>query len=147
MNNKLDIPTLLKALDNESNKNIMDQNYNEIQEMKINILKELELPIEKFNLFINSLKEYKFVNEIPDLNYGHYIRWISLKNPSNIKLTNGGIFCNIKINNSVSLLCKNNQNHFFEIKFDENLIFQKLTNQEKLLYLNFFNKSSLGISL
>ena len=115
MNNKLDIPTLLKALDNESNKNIMDQNYNEIQEMKINILKELELPIEKFNLFINSLKEYKFVNEIPDLNYGHYIRWISLKNPSNIKLTNGGIFCNIKINNSVSLLCKNNQNHFLKL--------------------------------
>ena len=141
MNNKLDIPTLLKALDNESNKNIMDQNYNEIQEMKINILKELELPIEKFNLFINSLKEYKFVNEIPDLNYGHYIRWISLKNPSNIKLTNGGIFCNIKINNSVSLLCKNNQNHFFEIKFDENLIFQKLTNQEKLLLdlINYLN--------
>ena len=84
------------------------------------------------------MSEYKYIDEIPDLDYGHYIRWISLKNPANIKLTNGGILCDIKVNDQVSLLCKNKLNHFFQIKLDECLVFQKLSEQEKII-LNVIN--------
>ena len=138
MTDTLDIPSLLKALDNDNNENIMELDFDKIEKMKRNILSELELSNDKYNSIINSLKEYKYIDEIPDLDYGRYIRWISLKNPSNIKLTNGGILCDIKVNEQVSLLCKNNTNRFFQIKMDECIIFQKLTEQEKII-LNVIN--------
>lgn len=138
MTNTLDIPNLLKALDNDNNENIMDLDFDKIQNMKHNILSELELPEDKYISIMKSLTEYKYIDEIPDLDYGRYIRWISLKNPSNIKLTNGGTLCDIKVNEQVSLLCKNRTNRFFQIKMDECIIFQKLTEQEKII-LNVIN--------
>ena len=70
---------------------------------------------------------------MPELIEGRYIRWINITNPTNIKLTNGGILCEIKIEDYVSLVMKNNINQFFQINLDENLIFQKLTDQEKVI--------------
>jgi len=138
MADTLDISSLLKALDNDNNENIMELDLDKIQKMKHNILSELDLTDDKYNSMMNSLREYKYIDEIPDLDYGHYIRWISLKNPSNIKLTNGGILCDIKVNDQVSLLCKNKSNRFFQIKLDECLVFQKLSEQEKII-LNVIN--------
>ena len=138
MADTLDISSLLKALDNDNNENIMDLDLDKIEKMKHNILSELDLTDDKYNSIIKSLSEYKYIDEIPDLDYGHYIRWISLKNPANIKLTNGGILCDIKVNDQVSLLCKNKLNHFFQIKLDECLVFQKLSEQEKII-LNVIN--------
>ncbi len=133
MGDTLDISSLLKALDNDNNENIMELDLDKIQKMKHDILSELELSEDKYSSIMNSLKEYKYIDEIPDLDYGHYIRWIPLKNPTNIKLTNGGILCDIKVNEQVSLLCKNRSNRFFQIKLDECLVFQKLTEQEKII--------------
>lgn len=138
MGDTLDISSLLKALDNDNNENIMELDLDKIQKMKRDILSELELPENKYSSIMNSLREYKYIDEIPDLDYGHYIRWISLKNPANIKLTNGGILCDIKVNDQVSLLCKNSSNRFFQIKLDECLVFQKLSEQEKII-LNVIN--------
>lgn len=138
MGDTLDISSLLKALDNDNNENIMELDLDKIQKMKHNILSELELSEDKYSSIMNSLREYKYIDEIPDLDYGHYIRWIPLKNPTNIKLTNGGILCDIKVNEQVSLLCKNRTNRFFQIKMDECLVFQKLTEQEKII-LNVIN--------
>ena len=138
MTDTLDIPSLLKALDNDNNENIMELDFDKIQKMKHNILSELGLPEDKYISIMKSLREYKYIDEIPDLDYGHYIRWISLKNPSNIKLTNGGTLCDIKVNEQVSLLCKNSANRFFQIKMDQCIIFQKLTEQEKII-LNVIN--------
>ena len=138
MSESLDVSSLLKALDNDNNESIMDLNFKKIDKMKREILLELELSEDKYNSLLKSLLEYKYIDEIPDLDYGRYLRWISLKNPSNIKLTNGGILCDIKVNDQVSLLCKNKSNKFFQIKMDECIIFQKLTEEEKII-LNVIN--------
>ena len=80
------------------------------------------------------MKNYRYVDEISDVQYGCYIRWIPLKDPNNIRLTNGGLICDIIINDDdVNIRCKNNFNRFMEIKMNENLIFQKLTDQERSL--------------
>jgi hypothetical protein len=77
-----------------------------------------------------------------DLQYGYYIRWIPLKDPENLYLTNGGIMCDMKIvNNQIQIFCKNFRNRFFQFKFDEAVIFQKISSQEKVIlsvldYLN-----------
>jgi hypothetical protein len=69
-----------------------------------------------------------------DLEYGYYIRWIPLKNPEKIYLTNGGIICSIEIiKNQIQIRVKNNMNRIFQIKFDECVIFQKITDQEKVI--------------
>ena len=57
-------------------------------------------------------------------------------------MTNGGIVIDIKIHqNGIQLVCKNFINKKFQIKIDECFIFQKLTDQEKIIlsaldYLN-----------
>ena len=72
--------------------------------------------------------------DLRDLQLGYYIRWIPLKNPSKIYLTNGGIIIDIDIfENGIHIKVKNNRNNIFQIKFDECVIFQKLTIQEKAI--------------
>ena len=69
-----------------------------------------------------------------DLQFGYYIRWIPLKDPNNIKLTTGGIIIDIDIiNDCIQIKVKNNQNRIFQIKFDEVMIFQKLSQQENVI--------------
>jgi hypothetical protein len=90
------------------------------------------------------LKAYRYIETLAEVRYGGYIRWISLKNPEMIKLTNGGIIVNIKIMNEeeVHLVCRNKMNHLFQIKLNENIIFQKLNDQEQVLLsaMDYLNK-------
>jgi hypothetical protein len=69
-----------------------------------------------------------------DLQYGFYIRWIPLKDPDNIYLTNGGLLCDMKIiNDQIHIICKNNRNRIIQFKFDEAMIFQKISQQEHVI--------------
>ena len=142
MNSSLDLDKLMKALDNENNEGILDTNNQSISKIKNDILQQLHLSREKLIKMHKSLKDYKYVDDLKDINYGCYIRYISLKDPKNIKLTIGGIVCDIKIiDDGILVICKNNFNKYFQLNMDENLIFQKLTDQEKVLlsvvdYLN-----------
>jgi hypothetical protein len=76
------------------------------------------------------------VDEMSDLKYGTYIRWICIENPKQINLVKGAVFCEMKItDDGVFLICKNfgNTSRHFQISMDTNLIFQKLTEQELIL--------------
>ena len=132
----MDVQKLLKALDNENNENIINFTTQKIQEMNLKILQELHLKREETLELLKKLVQYKYVDEMDDLKYGTYIRWIPLANPNYIELKKGAIFCNIKITDEgVYLVCKNHgpQSKHFQIKLDENLVFQRLTEQEMIL--------------
>ena len=101
--------------------------------LTLNIINELNLSKKDSKNLLNRLKDYQYVDEVPELIEGRYIRWINITNPNNIKLTNGGILCEIKIQDYVTLVLKNNMNRLFQINLDENLVFQKLTDQEKII--------------
>lgn len=132
----MDVKKLLEALDDETNENLFNFTTHKLREMTLNILKELHLTRKETTDIYNKLKEYKYVDEMNDLKYGTYIRWIPIEDPENIHLTKGAIFCEMKItDNGVFCVCKNlgyNVRHF-QISMDKNLIFQKLTNQELVL--------------
>ena len=131
---ELDVNSLLNALENESNGSIVNLTTSKIKELKNNILQKLQLSGKVLKTFHKKLKEYRYCSDMSDLQYGHYIRWIPLKDPENIKLTNGGITVDIDIiNDCVQLKVKNNRNRIFQIKFDEVLIFQKISSQEKVI--------------
>jgi hypothetical protein len=132
----MDIQNLIKALDDETNENLMNFTTIKMREMTLNILKELQLSRKETLELFKKLKDYKYVDEMNDLKYGTFIRWIPIEDPNNIHLTKGAIFCEMKITEAgVYCVCKNfgyNIKHF-QISMDKNLIFQKLTNQELVL--------------
>jgi len=132
----MDVNKLLKALDDETNESLMNFTSKQIKEMNLKILKELNLSKEDTLELMQKLNGYRYVDEMNELKYGTYLRWISISNPNSIHLTRGAIFCEIKItDDGVKLVCKNhgfNSKHF-QIKLDENLIFQKMTDQELVL--------------
>jgi len=132
----MNVATLLKALEDETNEPLLDFTTKKLREMNYKILKELHLSQKETQDIVMKLKEYKYVDEMNDLKYGTYIRWIPIDDPTNLHLTKGAIFCEIKITDEgVFCVCKNmgyTLKHF-QIKMDKNLIFQKLTNQELVL--------------
>ncbi len=128
-----DIQYLEKALTNETNEGITKLTYKYIDTQKKDILDNLELPKRTTKELIKKLEDYRFVDELPEFVEGRYLRWIKLADPENIKLTTGGILCEIKIEDSIVLVLKNNMNRFFQIKLDENLVFQRLSDQEKII--------------
>jgi len=131
--NEADLSFLEKSLTNECNKNITNLTFDNINKNKQAIISDLYLSKRDKDTLLKQLKDYQYIDELPDLVEGRYIRWINIINPHNIKLTNGGILCEIKIEDYVTLVMKNKMNRFFQINLDENLIFQKLTDQEKVI--------------
>lgn len=130
----MDINNLLQALDNNKNENIIDLDNIIIAKRKNDILQQLGLSRTELIILQKKLKKYRYIDGLKDLQFGNYIRWINLKNPEIIKLTNGGIICDIKeLNNDIHIYCKNNINRIFQIKLSEVIIFQKLNNQENVI--------------
>jgi hypothetical protein len=123
-----------KAFNNEENKYLLGLNSETMKKMVKEILVELDLSKMETLKMQRSLQNYKYVDEVSDLKYGTYIRWISLKNEG-LKLNYGALFCETKISdNGISILCKSVfGNRLFQLMLDENIVFQKLTNEEIIL--------------
>jgi len=132
----MDINKLLKSLDDESNETLLNFTTDKIKEMNLNVLKELQLPKKETLEILNKLNNYKYIDEMNELKYGTYLRWIPIEEPTKIHLTKGALFCEIKItDNGIFCICKNYgfSSKHFQISMDKNLIFQKLTDQELVL--------------
>ena len=129
-----EINELLNALENESNSSIMNMSTSKMKSLKNDMLQKLQLTKKQLKTFHKKLKEYKYCSDMSDIQYGCYIRWIPLKKIEDIKLTTGGIIIDIDIiSDCVQIRVKNNMNRIFQIKLDECYIFQKLTNQERVI--------------
>ena len=132
----MDVNKLLQALDDEKNESLLNFTTDKIKEMNLNILKELHLSKKDTLELLRKLNDYKYIDEMNELKYGSYIRWIPIEDVNNIYLTRGAIFCEIKItDNGVFCNCKNFgfKTRHFQISMDKNLIFQKFTDQELVL--------------
>jgi hypothetical protein len=148
----MDIQALDKALENEENASIMQTSHSEIKKKKNDILQKLQLKGTVLKTMHATLIGYKYIDNIDELTVGRYVRWISLKRPDHISLTNGAHVCNISIQNyahddddddededqecKTCIRCKvvrNGKPLFFNLNFDENLVFQKITEQEWII--------------
>ena len=134
MNAGLNVDSLMTALDNEKNDGIINLTTSKIQETNLNILKELHLDRQVLIDYFKKLKGYRYVDELDDLKYGGFIRWIPLTNPDYLPLNQCGIICDIIIaDNGVYIVCKNFMHRHYRFKMDECLIFQKLSSQEMII--------------
>jgi hypothetical protein len=102
--------------------------------MIFSILKELHLDRETMINYFKKLKGYKYVDELNDLKYGGFIRWIPITDPAHLPLNQCGIICDIIISDDgVYIVCKNFMHRHYRFKMDECLIFQKLSAQEMVI--------------
>jgi hypothetical protein len=130
----MDLSKLMEALDNEENESIVSLTNKKIAEMNYKILKELHLGKEVTIDYFKKLKGYRYIDEMNDLKYGAFIRWIPITDPNYLPLHYCGIICDIKImDEGVFIVCKNFMHRHYTFKMDECLIFQKLTEQERIL--------------
>jgi hypothetical protein len=132
----MDTDKLLKALEDDSNETLMNFSTIKIRQMNYQIVHELHLYQNDEQKLLDKLNGYKYVDEIADLRYGTYLRWINITDPNKIFLTKGALFCNVKItDDGIFLVCKNYGpfSRHFQLNMDSNLIFQKLTDQENIL--------------
>lgn len=133
MTDVFDVNKLLQALEKNISKGVIQLNSKKNETIKNKVLKNLHISTALSKDLQSQLENYRYVNEIPDLQCGGYIRWISLKNKT-YKLTTGGNICQIKVHDDgIHVVCRNKMNMYFQIRMNENLVFQKLTNQEKVL--------------
>ena len=130
----LDVDKLEKALDNTKNESIMNFTTKKITELNYKILQELNLDNETTIEYLKKLKDYKYVDELPELKHGGFIRWIPINDSNYLPLNSCGIVCDIKIaDEGVFVTCKNFMHRHYNFKMDDVLIFQKLTTQEQII--------------
>jgi len=99
----------------------------------IRSLKSINLPQDQIEDYCMRLLDYQYMDEIHELTLGKYIRWLrrSDKIP---KLSIGGVITDIIIEDSgvyVKIKIINVQ-YSCKLKYDDFLIFQKLSNDDKI---------------
>jgi len=131
----LNVEDLLKALDNENNTGIAGLTTSKIKKEKNDILQKLQLSGQELKDLHARLKDYRYINELNDIQIGRYIRWIPLNTETaEIKLTTGAFIVNTFLNkDGACLVCRNTYRQPVIVKFDNVLIFQKLSEQEQIL--------------
>ena len=130
----MNIELLKKAIENDDNLGIIYTNIQDIKAQKNDILQGLGIKKMDLKKFHSKLKDYRYLDDIKDLKYGNNIRWINLNNIKNINITNGAMLCDIKISDKgISLCLKAYNNKYFTIYLNENLIFQKISEQEQVI--------------
>ena len=130
----IDENELLDALENETNSSIVNLTNRKIKEHKNTILQQIFSKKEDLKKYHKVLKDYRYCNDMRDIQYGFFVRWFNLKDEDNISLKKGAIILDMLIvEGGVQILLKTFRNNLFKIKFDEVVLFQKISREEKLI--------------
>lgn len=127
---RLDIDKLIG--EHEGPIDLENKTLNDIINTNNQILSTLELSNDDVNKIQDKLSGYKYIDNLYQLQKGRYIRWLNKNN----NLTNGAIVADIMfMDNGIHIMCKNSYNKCFKLKFDNCVIFQKLTPDEEMILL------------
>jgi len=135
-NNSVDIDAILEnhSLDSVLARDLLKDLSEEIVES----LKTVSTSKDLIADYCSKLVEYRFIDQIFQLQKGKHIRWIRKQSQVSKHfitpiLTNGGIVMDIKFTNKgVSILCKN-KDRFIQYNFDDCLTYQKLSSDELMV--------------
>lgn len=133
----LDVNAILAAMTKEDNATIANMTFKQIEAQRYEILSSLDLPTEKYDVFCKKLQMYRVIERPQDLRHGQLLRWIPLRSLSqNPYLTLGGTIFNIKQNITDGLhqvTIRNVKGFVYQIKFELNVMFQRLSKDELLI--------------
>ena len=135
---KLDPEELLRELAKDKNNYIEEKTTADIlNEMKQSIEDEFGALLSKTDItnMLKRLVGYRTVDELDAIHIGQYTRWIQ-KYQDDVKLTNGGILLNIIFTvEGINLTIRLWNNRVMQVRFDDCLIFQKLSFGEQLILM------------
>ena len=133
----LDVNAILAAMTKEDNSTIANMTFKQIEARRCEILSSLDLPTDKYDVFCRKLQMYRVIERPQDLRHGQLLRWIPLRSLSqNPYLTLGGTIFNIKQNITDGLhqvTIRNVKGFVYQIKFELNVMFQRLSKEELLI--------------
>ena len=126
----VDVETLLE--NHKLNSVLTRDLLKDLSEEIVDSMKSIYLPRDVMTEYCSKLVEYRFIDQIFQLQKGKHIRWIR-KDFIKPNLTNGGIVMDIKFTNKgVSILCKS-RDRFLQYNFDDCLTYQKLSPDELMM--------------
>jgi hypothetical protein len=122
------------ASNNEANADILSLSNEKIMKDRVDIINELPIDKEEKVELLRKLQGYRYVDEIHELKNGSFLRWLNMSDLDNITLVQGAFFCEfIFTDDNTCMRMRNIRGRYFEVKMDDIIIFQKLTQQEKVL--------------
>lgn len=135
----MDVEKLLESIENDKNDYLQNKSMKIITQEIYETIQNLQLHQQTKLEYCQKLIGYRLVDDIHELHVGKHVRWIRehvLTNGQAQVLTNGGIVTTIKfLDNGTQVLCKSNGLRFIQFKFDECIIFQKMTLEEQLIMM------------
>lgn len=133
----LDINAILSAMNKRENNTIANMTLKKIAARRHEILSSLNVTPEKMEEFERKLHMYRVIEDPHDLKHNQLIRWIPLRSlETRPYVTLGGCLFSIKQNETdgIHLVTIRNVKRFvFNIKFELNVVFQRLSQEELLI--------------
>jgi hypothetical protein len=133
----LDINAILSAMNNAENNTIAGTTLKNIAARRREILSSMSLTPEKMEEFERKLQMYRVIESPHDLKHNQLIRWIPLRSlETRPYLTLGGTLFRVRenIEEGIHNITIRNVKHFvFNIKFELNVVFQRLSKEELLI--------------
>lgn len=133
----LDINAILSAMNKRENNTIANMTLKKIEARRHEILSSLNLTPEKMEEFERKLHMYRVIEDPHDLKHNQLIRWIPLRSlETRPYVTLGGCLFRIKQNETDGIhivTIRNVKRFVFNIKFELNVVFQRLSQEELLI--------------
>jgi hypothetical protein len=133
----LDINAILSAMNKTENNTIANTTLKKIAARRHEILSSLNLTPEKMEEFERKLHMYRVIENPNDLKHNQLIRWIPLRSlETRPYVTLGGCLFRVKQNETDGIhavTIRNVKRFVFNIKFELNVVFQRLSQEELLI--------------
>ena len=132
----LDVNAILSAMSKNENTTIANMTLQKIAARRNEILSNLELEPIKYEEFSRKLQLYRVIETPQELRHGQLVRWIPLKSLPKPYLTLGGTIFGIKQRLDDGLhqvTIRNVKGFVFQIRFEVNVVFQRLSREELLI--------------
>ena len=133
----LDVNAILNAMNKKENSTIANLTLKKIAKRRREILSSLDLPTDKMEDFDRRLQMYRVIEDPQDLKHTQLLRWIPLRSLlTKPYLTLGGTFFSVKVRPDDGLhqvTIRNVKRFVFQIKFELNVVFQRLSREELLI--------------
>ena len=129
----INVDSLLSSIEDSKNDYLENKTTEIINKDIFDSVNAFPISLETKESYCDKLIGYRLVLELNELHKGKHIRWIR---KNNSKLTNGGIIVDIKfLDEGVHILCMGNGKRFVQIKFDDCVIYQKMSEAEQLIVM------------
>ncbi len=134
---QLDVNAILSAMTKTENSLIANMTLPKIAARRQEVLATMNLTPEKFEEFERKLHMYRVIEHPDELKHNQLIRWIPLRSlETRPYVTLGGCLFRVKYNEEEALhivTLRNVKKFVFNIKFELNAVFQRLSQEELLI--------------